>query len=119
MLLAEHMSLNEAGRILRMSRMALQNLVEYWVDKAVCESDMSAVTRLSIAETSFKRGRSHVTVIGDPERRRVIGVEDGVISKPSNVFPMTWNPVAVTVTPYERQVWTCPVPIRLLPRFVS
>lgn len=29
MLLAEYMSLNEAGRILRMSRMALQNLVEY------------------------------------------------------------------------------------------
>lgn len=77
MLLAEHMSLNEARRLLRISRTALLHIVEYWVEKAVKASDLSTVEHLSIDETSFKRGQSYVTVVGEPSRRRVIGVEEG------------------------------------------
>ena len=62
MLLAEHMSLNEARRLLRISRTALLHIVEYWVEKAVKASDLSTVEHLSIDETSFKRGQSYATV---------------------------------------------------------
>lgn len=77
MLLAESMSMNEARKILRISRTALMHIVKYWVEKAVAETDLSQVKQLSIDETSFKRGQSYVTVVGDPENHRVIGVEDG------------------------------------------
>lgn len=77
MMLVESMTLNEARKVLRISRTALMHIVEYWVEKAVAEEDLSAVEQLSIDETSFKRGQSYVTVVGDPARRRVIGVEEG------------------------------------------
>ena len=77
MLLAQTMSMNEARRILRISRTAMLNIASYWVEKAVREDDLSGITRLSIDETSFKRGQSYVTVIGAPEEKRVIGVEEG------------------------------------------
>ena len=77
MLLAQIMSLNEARRILRISRTAMLHIANYWVEKAVREDDLSSVNRLSIDETSFKRGQSYVTVIGAPAQRRVIGVENG------------------------------------------
>jgi transposase len=77
MLLAQIMSLNEARRVLRISRTAMLHIANYWVEKAVREDDLSSVNRLSIDETSFKRGQSYVTVIGAPVQRRVIGVEDG------------------------------------------
>lgn len=77
MMLAEMMTLNEARRVLRISRTAMMHIVSYWVEKAVAEEDLSEIEQLSIDETSFKRGQSYVTVIGDPPRRRVIGVEEG------------------------------------------
>lgn len=77
MLLAQNMSLNEASRLLRISRTSLLHIVTHWVEKAIKEADLSSVTRLSLDETSFKRGQSYVTIIGAPEQRRVIGVEDG------------------------------------------
>jgi transposase len=77
MMLAETMTLNEARKMLRISRTALMHIVNYWVDKAVTETDLSKVEQISIDETSFKRGHSYVTVVGDPSGRRVIGVEEG------------------------------------------
>lgn len=77
MLLAQTMSMNEACRLLRISRTAMVRIAEYWVDKALSEEDLSGITRLSIDETSFKRGQSYVTVVGAPEQKRVIGVEEG------------------------------------------
>lgn len=77
MMLAETMTLNEARKMLRISRTALMHIVDYWVNKAVAETDLSEVEQLSIDETSFKRGHSYVTVVGDPSGRRVIGVEEG------------------------------------------
>jgi transposase len=77
MMLAETMTLNEARKILRISRTALMHMVQYWVEKALAEVDLSQVEQISIDETSFKRGQSYVTVIGDPAQKRVIGVEDG------------------------------------------
>ena len=77
MMLAETMTLNEARRLLRISRTALMHIVNYWVEKAVAEVDLSMVSQLTLDETSFQRGQSYVTVVGDPPRRRVIGVEEG------------------------------------------
>lgn len=77
LMLAQVLSLNEARRLLRISRTAMLHIATYWVEKAVREDDLSKITRLSIDETSFKRGQSYVTVIGAPEEKRVIGVEEG------------------------------------------
>lgn len=77
MLLVQTMSMNEARRLLRISRTAMLHIAEYWVEKAIREDDLSSITRLSIDETSFRRGHSYVTVIGSPEQKRVIGVEEG------------------------------------------
>jgi len=77
MLLAENMSLNEARRILRISRTALLNMVNYWVNKAVKAEKLDGVKQLSLDETSFRRGQSYVTVVGEPARKRIIGVEEG------------------------------------------
>ena len=77
MMLAETMTLNEARRVLRISRTALMHIVNYWVEKAVAETDLSNVEEISLDETSFKRGQSYVTVVGDPKNRRIIGVEEG------------------------------------------
>ena len=41
------------------------HIVSYWVDKAVRETDLSEVERLSIDETSFRKGQSYVTVVND------------------------------------------------------
>jgi transposase len=71
------MSLNEARQALRVSRNALLHIVEYWVNKAVTEDELSETKQLSLDETSFKRGQSYVTIVGEPVKRRVIGVEEG------------------------------------------
>lgn len=77
MLLAQNMSLNEARKILRVSRGALFNIVEYWVERGVEEQELTEISRLTIDETSFKKGHKYVTVVGDPVGKRVIGVEEG------------------------------------------
>ena len=77
MLLVKSMPINEARKVLRLSWTALRGIVSYWVEEAVERTDLSDVSALTIDETSFKRGQSYVTVVGDPARRRVIGVEDG------------------------------------------
>ena len=73
MLLAQTMSLNEARRILRISRTAMLHIVAYWVNKAVKEDDLSGISRLSIDETSFKRGQSYVRVVGRLSKRGLLG----------------------------------------------
>lgn len=77
MMLAETMTLNEARKVLRISRTSLMHIVNFWVEKAVKETDLKEIEQLSLDETSFKRGQSYVTVIGDPMHKRVIGVEEG------------------------------------------
>lgn len=77
MMLAQMSTFEEARKALKISRTAIMHIVSYWVDKAVRETDLSEVERLSIDETSFRKGQSYVTVIGDPERRCIIGVENG------------------------------------------
>ena len=77
MMLAQMSTLEEARKAMKISRTAIMHIVGYWVEKAVSESDLSGITRLSIDETSFKKGHSYVTVVGDPVRRCVIGVENG------------------------------------------
>lgn len=77
MLLAQSMTLNEARKLLRISNTAMTHIVRYWVNKAIDKQDLSAIVRLGIDETSFRRGQSYVTVVSDPSQRRVIDVEPG------------------------------------------
>jgi len=65
MMLAQMSTFEEARKALKISRTAIMHIVSYWVDKAVRETDLSEVERLSIDETSFRKGQSYVTVVND------------------------------------------------------
>ncbi len=77
MLVLMDMPVAKAGQLMRCNEKSLTRILRHWVGKAVAEDDLSQVTRLSIDETSFKRGQSYVTVILDAMQRRVIDVEEG------------------------------------------
>jgi len=77
MLILADMPILKASKLLRCNEKSLTRMMNYWVNKAVDNDDLSGVTALSIDETSFKRGQSYVTVIVDAAARRVIDVEEG------------------------------------------
>jgi len=77
LMLAEYMPVEQARKFLRISHTSLTNILAFWVKKRVAEQDFSRVDKLCVDETSFLRGQSYVTVITDPDERRVIDVEDG------------------------------------------
>lgn len=77
MLILADMPIRKASELLRCNEKSLVRIMRYWVDKAVANDDLTEVTRLSIDETSFKKGQSYVTVIIDSVARRVIDVEQG------------------------------------------
>ena len=81
MLILADMPIAKASKILRCNEKSLVRIMRYWVGKAVDEDDLTQVKRLAIDETSFKRGQSYVTVVIDPDKHRVIDVEEGRSAK--------------------------------------
>lgn len=66
-----------AAMVLRCSEKSLVKALNYWVEKAVAEDNLSNVSQIAVDETSFKKGQHYVTVIIDAKERRVIDVEEG------------------------------------------
>lgn len=77
MLILADMPRAKASEVLRCDEKSLASILSYWVNKAVESRPLNDVSRLAIDETSRLRGHSYVTVIVDPDKRRVIDVEDG------------------------------------------
>jgi transposase len=50
----------------------LRRIVDYYVEKAYAEKDMSEVTSVGIDETSSKKGHKYITVFVDHKKREVI-----------------------------------------------
>ena len=67
----------KAARLLRCDEKSLASMLNYWVSDAVSHQDLESVKRLAIDETSRLRGHDYVTVVVDPDERRVIDVEPG------------------------------------------
>ena len=65
------------AKLLRCSEKSLVKALNYWVEKAVEEDDLSGVRSISVDETSFRKGQSYVTVVIDAATRRVVDVEEG------------------------------------------
>lgn len=77
LMLCEHMPVEQARKYIRISHTSLTNIIAFWVKKRVEAQSFSRVFKLCIDETSFLRGQSYVTIVTDPDTRRVIDVEDG------------------------------------------
>jgi transposase len=77
MLLLPDMPAARVCGALRIGHSAITRIMRYWVEKAVDEDDLSDVESLCIDETSHCKGQSYVTVVIDPQTRRVIDVEEG------------------------------------------
>jgi transposase len=52
-------------------------IVNYWVEEALEDVDLSEVKSIGIAETSSKKGHNYVTVVADISERKVIDVQVG------------------------------------------
>ena len=77
MLIMSDIPRRKASALLRCNEKSLASILSYWVNDAVEKQDLSAVTKLAIDETSFKRGHEYVTVTIDAIERKVIDVEPG------------------------------------------
>lgn len=89
--LMQNMPIAKVAKLLKCSHTALTNMLQYWVEKAVAEDDLSEVDVLCIDETSHRKGHKYVTVIIDGRQRRVIGVEDGKDSKTIEKFSLKFE----------------------------
>jgi hypothetical protein len=48
-----------------------------YVDLALARADLSALTSVAIDETSYRRGRSYLTLAADADARKVVFVAKG------------------------------------------
>jgi transposase len=55
----------------------LWRVVHHYVDAALADRDLSAVTRVGVDETSNKRGQDYVTIFADLDERRALFVTEG------------------------------------------
>lgn len=65
------------SRRMGMSWNAVSGIMERAVRRGLERREMEPVQRLSVDETSFKRGHQYVTVLSDPDTKRVLDVVKG------------------------------------------
>ncbi|MBN8707305.1 MAG: ISL3 family transposase [Bacteroidetes bacterium] len=74
---AKYMPVNGIKRITGESNQKLWTVLERYVELAHREQDWSEVKQLAVDETSSQRGHDYVTVVADPEERRVLFATEG------------------------------------------
>jgi transposase len=77
MALAKQMPVNAIAGLVGEHDTRLWRIVHHYVDAARARQDFSAVRRLGVDETSFRRGQDYVTVFADLDRRAAIFVTPG------------------------------------------
>jgi len=75
--LAQNMAIRKVEQAIKIDEKAVVNIMKYWVNKAVDKMDLSALSKIAVDETSFKKGHKYVTLIIDLLERKVIDIEDG------------------------------------------
>lgn len=75
--LVKEMPVKSTARIVREHDTRLWRIVHFYVDKALANQDLSAVTRIAVDETSSRRGHKYVTIVLDSDERKVIFATEG------------------------------------------
>lgn len=75
--MAQQMSFAAIAKLTGVSWHRVHAICKRYVDLAVAEADLSAVTAVAIDETSYRRGHNYLTIVADADERRVVFVTEG------------------------------------------
>lgn len=75
--MAQQMPFAAVGRLVNESWHRVHAICSRYVDLALAEADLSAVTAVAIDETSYRRGHNYLTVAADARERKVVFVTQG------------------------------------------
>jgi transposase len=75
--MAQHMTFAAVAQLTRLSWHRVHAICSRYVDMALAEADLSAVTAVAIDETSCRRGHDYITLAADIQQRRVVFVTEG------------------------------------------
>lgn len=85
-LLAQQMAIAPLAKLLQVHPDSVWRILGYYVEQAVKETDLNAMTRVGIDEVAKKKGHEYITVFGDLSRSRVVFVADSRESKVIKAF---------------------------------
>jgi transposase len=77
MTLVIHMPVAAAARMLGCHDTKLWRVVHHYVEAALADLDLSALSRVCIDETAAKRGHNYITLFADIDARRVVFIAEG------------------------------------------
>lgn len=77
LMLCQQMTFAAAARLVGESRHRVAAICERYVELALAQTDLSAVRKLAIDETSRARGHDYITLAADANERRVLAVAQG------------------------------------------
>lgn len=75
--MARQMTFAAVAALVDLSWHRVHAICSRYVDLALAEADLSAVTAVAIDETSCRRGHNYLTIAADTEQRRVVFVTEG------------------------------------------
>jgi len=75
--MAQQMPFAAVARLVNESWHRVHAICSRYVDLALAEADLSAVTAVAIDETSYRRGHNYLTVAADAGERKVVFVTEG------------------------------------------
>jgi transposase len=75
--MAQQMTFAAVAKLVGLSWHRVHAICSRYVDLALAEADLSAVTAVAIDETSCRRGHNYLTIAADTEERRVVFVTEG------------------------------------------
>jgi len=70
--MAQQMPFAAVARLVNESWHRVHAICSRYVDLALAEADLSAVTAVAIDETSYRRGHNYLTVAADARERKVV-----------------------------------------------
>jgi transposase len=84
--MAQQMTFAAVAKLVGCSWHRVHAICSRYVDLALAEADLSAVTTLAIDETSCRRGHNYLTIAADMEERKVVFVTEGKDAKTVAAF---------------------------------
>jgi transposase len=75
--MAPHMTFAAVPTLVNESWHRVHAICSRYVDLALVEADLAAVTAVAIGETSYRRGHNYLTIAADAGDREVVFVTDG------------------------------------------
>ncbi len=84
--MAQQMTFAAVAKLVGESWHRVHAICSRYVDLALAEADLSAVTAVAIDETSCRRGHNYLTIAADMEERKVVFVTEGKDAKTVAAF---------------------------------